>query len=279
MIVCSLGYGYLGRYVLKELSSHGVLSLGVSSKQNDCFTRKDNFIYFNRNDTDKAIKISTNILVTAPPDIKGCPIFQNYFNYIANSNIKSITYISTTGVYGNYNGAWVNEKSSLKAKYIRDKNRIKAEKQWMKFSRKHNISLNIMRVASIYGPERAKSFINSPEIIVKKKEHYFSRIHIFDIARIISMIILRGFRNEIWNLADNLPSSREEFLLELVKVKEIKKYRVEEYKSYKKHLSSQAKKFWFNNKKVSNNKVHKNLKVFFIFPNFYCGLKSLKHSI
>ena len=76
-------------------------------------------IYFNRNDTDKAIKISTNILVTAPPDIKGCPIFQNYFNYIANSNIKSITYISTTGVYGNYNGAWVNEKSSLKAKYIR----------------------------------------------------------------------------------------------------------------------------------------------------------------
>ena len=137
MIVCSLGYGYVAKYVLKELSSMGVLGLGVSSKKEIFDNSNENFIPFHRDDSAKAIKISTNILITAPSYDKGCPVFKNYSYFISNSNIKEITYISTTGVYGNHNGSWVDEKSALKAKHAKDRDRIRAENQWIKFTKIH----------------------------------------------------------------------------------------------------------------------------------------------
>ena len=112
--------------------------------------------------------------------------------------------------------------------------------------------------------------------IIIKKNHYFSRIHILDAARLISKIILENFNNEIWNLADDFPSSRELFLLEVIKVKNIKNYTRIPYEEYEKTLSGRAKKFWFNNKRVSNFKIKKCFEYRFIFPNYKGGIKNLK---
>ena len=277
MIICSIGHGYLASFLFKELCALGILGLGVSSKATFLNKDLDNFKIFNRSEVKNAISYTTHLLVTAPSNKKGCPVFNNYFNLIAKSNIKSITYISTTGVYGNHKGEIVNEDSLLKARYASDKHRILAENQWNNFSKNNNNVLNIVRVAGIYGPERINGFLTNSKKKIVKKNHFFSRIHVFDIARLLSKILLESNSNEIWNLSDNLSSTREDLLLEIVKLKKVKKYETISFKEYKLNLSKKARKFWYNNKKVSNKKVKQKLRYCFLFSNYKSGLKSLKY--
>jgi hypothetical protein len=87
---------------------------------------------------------------------------------------------------------------------------------------------------------------------------------------------LESNSNQVWNLADDNPSTREDFLKEVIRLKGIKKYKIMKYSQHSLKLSEKAKKFWLNNKKVSNQKVKKFFKYRFIFPSFKSGLKNLK---
>jgi len=275
LIVCCIGYGYLAKFVLKNLIDHGALGIGISSKVPELNYETNNLLIYKRNKIGDAITYATHLIITAPPKKLGCPVYCNFKNKIIKSNIKSITYISSTGVYGNHNGNWVNEDSELKAKSTTDINRIKAERQWLKFCKKFNFIYNIIRLSGIYGPERENGFHKKYEI-VDKKGHCFSRIHVLDAARIISEIIVSSATSNIWNLADDLPSTRKDYLLEIAKLKQIEHYKVVDYKIYLKNISKRSKKFWENNKKVSNQKLKRILNYEFIAPNYKRGLRSLK---
>ena len=275
MIVCALGYGYLSKYVFRRICGLGVTAIGVTSKEIKDYGFRNSF-FVSRKDIEKAISFSTHLLITAPPNSKGCMIFNNFSEKVLNSNVKSIIYISSTGIYGNHDGNWVDEKSLTKVDSPFDKIRLKAEKQWKSFCLKNNINLNIVRIAGIYGPQR---FINIEEkelIVVLKKNHYFSRIHILDAARLVSKIILENYKDEVWNLADDLPSSREALLLEVIKVKKITKFSTIPYDKYSQTISERSKKFWINNKRISNKKIKEHFEYKFIFPNYINGIRNLK---
>ena len=275
MIVCALGYGYLTKFVFKRICALGIKGIGVTSKNinNNQFS---NIIFVNRDKIKEVLTYSTHLLITAPPDDKGCSIFNKFSSQILASNIKSLIYISSTGVYGNHNGNWVNESSLLKANSKFDKIRVKSEKQWKTFCKKNNLNLNIVRISGIYGPQRIIKFNKKKLDVIIKENHYFSRIHVLDAARLIAKIILENINNEIWNLADDVPSSRELFLLEAIKIKNIKNFVRIQFEEYQANLSGRAKKFWLNNKRVSNSKVKKYFEYRFIFPNYRSGIKNLK---
>ena len=91
----------------------------------------------------------------------------------------------------------------------------------------------------------------------------------------ISKILLESNSTEIWNLSDNLSSTREDLLLEIVKLKKLKKYETLSFKEYKVNLSKKARKFWYNNKRVSNKKVKQKLRYYFLFSTYKNGLKNL----
>ena len=133
-----------------------------------------------------------------------------------------------------------------------------------------------MRVSGIYGPQRITKLNKKKLEVIVNKNHYFSRIHILDAARLISKIILHNHDNEIWNLADDSPSSREAFLLEVIKIKKIKNFSTTSFEEYKNFLSKRSKKFWLNNKRVSNNKIKKYFEYKFVFPDYKGGIKNLK---
>ena len=278
LIICSLGYGYLAKFLFKELCSSGVFGIGVSSKNIYCESNPYNFRSYYRNKIKEAIYFSTHLIITAPPDHKGCPILKNFSKIIAKTNIRNVVYISTTGVYGDHNGAWVDENTETKSLFSNDKNRIKAEIAWKKYCNKNNIILNICRVAGIYGPDRVINTLKKKKVIISKKNHFFSRIHVLDLARIISKILFSS-QNDIWNLSDNTPSSREDFLMEIVKINKIKKYKIINFKKYEKFIPDKNKKFWLNNKKVCNKKMKNSLKYQFIFPSYKNGLRNLKEDL
>ena len=275
MIVCALGYGYLNQFFFQRICALGVKGIGVTSKNinNNGFT---NITFVNRDKVKDVLAYSTHLLITAPPDDKGCSIFDKFSTQILASNIKSLIYISSTGVYGNHNGDWVYENSLLYAKSRFDKIRVKSEKQWKTFCEKNNLNLNIVRISGIYGPQRIIKLNKKKLDVIIKKNHYFSRIHVLDAARLISKIILENVNNEIWNLADDFPSSRELFMLEVIKVKNIKNFVRIQFEEYEATLSDRAKKFWHNNKRVSNSKVKKYFEYRFIFPNYRDGIRNLK---
>ena len=105
-----------------------------------------------------AIKKATHLVVTAPPERNKCPILSKYEKEIKKSNIRAIVYVSSTGVYGDHKGKWVNENSSLRGiNNIINKNRIKAENSWKNFVQKKLTYFNIVRLGGIYGPGRLKS--------------------------------------------------------------------------------------------------------------------------
>ena len=275
MIVCALGYGYLSRFIFQRICLLGVKGIGVTSKEikKNAYT---NITLVNREQVIEVLDYATHLLITAPPDNEGCPIFNKFSKKILCSNVKSLIYVSTTGVYGNHNGRWVDESSALNAKSYFDKIRINSEKQWTVFCRKHNLNLNIVRISGIYGPNRVMKMTNKKLEIVIKKNHYFSRIHILDAARLVSKIIFENRKNEVWNLADNYPSTREAFLKEAIKIKKIKKFSTIAFEEYYKTLSERSKKFWTNNKKVSNDKIKKYFKYSFIFSDYRNGIRNLK---
>ena len=275
MIVCALGYGYLARFVFKRICLLGIKGIGVTSKQINQ-NNFSNITLVTRDKIKEVLAYSTHLLITAPPDENGCSIFNKYSNQILKSNIKSLIYISTTGVYGNHNGEWVDEDSILNTESQFDKIRVKSEKKWKKFCKKNNLNFNIVRISGIYGPERIIKLKEKKLDVIIKKNHYFSRIHILDAARIISKIILYNHHNETWNLADDSPSSREAFLLEAIKIKKVKNFSSISFEEYKNFLSDRSRKFWLNNKRVSNSKVKKYFEYRFIFPNYKGGIKNLK---
>ena len=278
MIVCALGYGYLAKFVFRRICLLGIRGVGITSKQikHNGF---ENITFVDRDKIKEVLAYSTHLLVTVPPDTSGCPVINKFSNHILNSNIKSLIYISSTGVYGNHNGNWIDENSPLKAKSQIDKIRVKSERQWKRFCIKNNLNFNVVRVSGLYGPERIVKLDKKKLEVVVKRNHFFSRIHILDASRLVSKIILKNYKNQVWNVADDLPSSRELFLSEAIRIKNFKNFSTIVFDKYKKTLSKRSKKFWFNNKRVSNKKIKKYFEYRFIFPNYKDGIRSLKDYI
>ena len=186
MILLNIGYGYVARFLSKEAISKGALVYGITSNIEKRVSIKSNsFKLLNRDKIKHTIILATHLVISAPPDDDGCPIIKLYKNKIIKSNIKCIVYLSSTGVYGDHNGEWVNEYSSTSTSLKKNKNRLKAEKDWFDFSKKERIRLVILRLAGIYGPKRnVFKKINNIDLIIKEG-HFFSRIHVYDAARII----------------------------------------------------------------------------------------------
>ena len=275
MIVTSLGHGYVSKYLLKEIASNGVICIGVTDNYKNYKKEYiENMSILPRSMTKKSIKKSTHLLVTAPPYKNKCPILSKYKETIIKSNIRSILYVSSTGVYGDHKGKWVSENTALKEeKRTANKNRIKAEESWLAFSKKNFLLINIVRLGGIYGPDRPKLNKEIYKDIIIKKDHYFSRINVLDISRLIVNILFNSNKNNYWNLVDDLPSTRKNFMERIIKLKKVKDYNFKNYEELKDEISDTRKKFWEANKKVSNKKVKKSFRYNFLFPSYLSGLK------
>ena len=214
---------------------------------------------FSRSNISQCILKADKLIITIPPDNFGCKIIQTYSKEILNSNIKWIGYLSSTSVYGNYNGEEVNEKSNLRPKEPLEKNRVKAEQDLLDFGTKSSILIEIFRLSGIYGNN--KNVIN--QIITKKvkpiyKEgHYFNRIHEKDIARVLCLACANQMNSGIINVSDNLPASQLDVLIYAYT---IMNKSVPEYISYSDishEMSNNLRRFWENNRRVNNSLLKK----------------------
>jgi len=224
------------------------------------------------------LKQSDHILISIPPVDGEDLIIKNFKEIIKECNPKWITYLSATSVYGNHEGEWVDELSKTNPTSNNGVDRLIAERLWLDFASKQNIPLQIFRLSGIYSDQsntlvRLKS---GRANVINKKNHFFSRIHVEDIANVLFKSLSNFKSSEIYNISDDKPSSSEEVILYGVKILNIKKPKSIEVEEIEGEM---LKNFYKESKKVSNKKMKSFFDYKLKFPTYIEGLNYIRNNL
>ena len=282
--VFCFGFGQVAEsFINKLIIEKKDFDLSITSRQEthqiEFNSLKITSFFFNNDQFDDTLKTKLEdanyILISIPP-IEGEDIVANFLdtNYKKIENCNWVTYLSATSVYGDHKGDWVNEKSETKPTSQTGINRLKAENIWKSLSIKKNFPLQIFRLAGIYSNKFniLKRLQNGNVQIVDKKNHFFSRIHVEDIANILFKSLDNFKNNETYNISDDKPASQFDvanYGARLLKLDLPKSVKLEEVES------EMLKNFYKDSKKVDNKKM----KLFFNYnlkyPTYEEGLNNI----
>ena len=268
------GFGQVARNFVKKLISENIkLKLSFTSRKSKNEIDKSikgNFFKFDgeffEKDLIKNLKSADHILISIPPVNREDLVINNFSRYLSQIKPKWITYLSATSVYGNHNGAWVDEKSETNPTSENGIQRLVAENLWLSTCKKFNLPIQIFRLSGIY--TNTNNILQRLKLgtakIIKKENHFFSRIHVDDIANILFNSLKNFKSEEIYNISDDKPSSSEEVtvyaakLLKLnipgeIKIEDIDNKMLQNfYKDSKKVNNSKMKNFFNYNLKYSS---------------------------
>ena len=281
------GFGQVAKTFIQKLKLENFnINLSATSRKKTHTLKFNNINYtsfqFEGDDYDieliKNLEKSDHILVSIPPREGTDLVIKNFSNIIENCNAKWITYLSATSVYGDHKGEWVNEESKTKPITSNGIDRLSAEKLWLSLNLNKKIPLQIFRLAGIYSNEsnilaRLKS---GKAKIVNRKNNFFSRIHVEDIANILFESLSKFKPGEIYNISDDKPSSSEEVTLYGVKLLNMDKPKIIELKDIE---SEMLKNFYKDSKKVSNKKMKNFFDYKLKFPTYIEGLNYIRNNL
>ena len=204
-----------------------------------------------------AIADTDHLVVSIAPDAGDAvdPVLSVLGDVLAEApRLRWIAYLSTVGVYGNHDGAWVDETTPVAPVSKRSKARVEAECQWQDFAARRGLPLSILRLSGIYGPGRNQmvSLAEGRARRLVKKDQVFNRIHVDDIAR---ALVFLGDREAdgIWNITDDRPAPPQDVVAYCASVMKIDP--PEEIDFDTATLTPMARSFYGENKRVSNAKV------------------------
>lgn len=211
---------------------------------------------------------SSHILISIAPNEEGDVVLNHCRGALKeNKNLKWIGYLSTVGVYGNHDGAWVDEETECKPVSKRSLQRVDAESKWQSFAEELNVPLAIFRLSGIYGPGR-NTFINIEKGKARrlvKKDQVFNRIHREDIGSAVSLAIQKDIAG-IFNITDDEPAPPQDVVSYAHELME--KNPPQEIEFETADLTPMARSFYGENKRVSNAKSKQVLGFQYKWPNY-----------
>ena len=222
----------------------------------------------------RVIEQTAEIIVSVAPGEDGDAILNTAENHLADAAaLKWIAYLSTVGVYGNHDGAWVDEKTECRPVSKRSVQRVAAENEWLEFAKDRRLPLSILRLSGIYGPGRnaLKNMIEGKARRLVKPGQVFNRIHVVDIAR--SLLFLSEKRADgIFNVTDNMPSPPQDVVEYAASVTKIDPPEPIDFDTAT--LSPMARSFYGENKRVSNAKIN-SIGFQFSYPDYRYALAKM----
>ena len=221
---------------------------------------------------------ATHLLSSVPPNEAGDPVLTNCREIlVACGSIKWIGYLSTTGVYGNTDGEWVDETSATRTEMPRSQRRIKSEKEWLSLDADNNLSVNVFRLAGIYGPGRnALNAIRAGRARrIDKPGHKFSRIHVDDIALVLHASMEKPNSGAIYNVCDDFPAPPAEVTAFGCSLLGVEPPPLVPYGEASKNMTPMGLSFWKDNRRVRNDRIKRELGVSLAYPTYREGLRAL----
>jgi len=281
------GFGQVAKYFIKKLKLENFnINLSTTSRENTHKKKFDEIDYTSfkfkganyDNKLIEKLKKSDHILVSIPPRDGTDLVLKNFSNIIEDCNPKWITYLSATSVYGDHEGEWVNEESIANPITSNGIDRLSAEKLWLSLNLNKKIPLQVFRLSGIYSNEnnilvRLKS---GNAKLVNKKNHFFSRIHVEDIANILFESLSKFKSGEIYNISDDKPTLSEDITLYGAKILNIEKLKTIEIHDIE---SEMLKNFYKDSKKVSNKKMKDFFNYTLKFPTYIEGLNYIRNNL
>jgi hypothetical protein len=218
----------------------------------------------------------THVLQSIPPDHEGDPVLALHGDTLSRlQQLRWFGYLSTTGVYGDRGGDWVDEHSDLQPTGERGRRRVAAEVGWSRLLQAEGLPLHIFRLAGIYGPGRSAldSLRAGTAKRVIKPGQVFSRIHLADIEQVLRASIAQPNPGAVYNLCDDDPAPPWEvieYAAELLGVPPPPAVPFEQAQ-----LSDMARSFYDDNKRVRNQRIKRELGVRLKYPSYRDGLRAV----
>jgi nucleoside-diphosphate-sugar epimerase len=218
---------------------------------------------------------ASHVVVSIAPDEHGDPVLAHQRDTLdAAKNLQWLCYFSTVGVYGNFDGAWIDETAPRQPLNQRSRQRMLAEDAWRAYAGQRAIPLLILRLAGIYGPGRSsfdKLKDGTARRIVKPGQ-VFNRIHVDDIGRITALAAERRLSG-IFNLADDEPAPPQDLITHAAAMMGIAP--PPETPFDEAQMTPMARSFYSDNKRVSNAAIKAALGIELLYPTYREGLSSL----
>lgn len=271
------GYGYSARALAAVLANKGWRVAGTSRSGKAASDGRETLAFEGEHNPQVSALVSeaTAVLASVPPGEAGDPALLHHGADIeASENLRWVGYLSTTAVYGNHDGAWVDEAAALHPRSERGARRVAAERAWecLKGGR---APVHIFRLSGIYGPGRSAfdALAAGRARRIDKPGQLFNRIHVDDIAGALAASIDNPERGAVYNLADDLPAASADVIAhacELIGQEPPPLMAFEEA-----DLSDMARSFYGESKKVSNRALKERLGYRLKFPTYREGLAAL----
>lgn len=268
---CCIGAGYVGSRWLKTLRQAGWEVSGTTRSRDKADRLLDAGISVYRLDNVQFDAV-THLLISVPPDEAGDPAWRMHHKMIAQApKLRWIGYLSSTGVYGDHGGAWVDESTPLRPESARAAARVVAESQWLSLSR----SAKIFRLAGIYGDGRnvIEQLQQGKARRIVKEGHYVSRIHVEDILRCLYTSMQQSGHVAVLNLCDDWPAPASEVVEYAAALLGMDPPPVERYGQAP--LSPMLASFYEANRRVSNQTLKRELGIELAYPTYKEGLRAL----
>lgn len=221
---------------------------------------------------------TTHLLSSVPPDAEGDPVLDVHGAQIARLvGISWAGYLSTTGVYGDTGGTWVDESADLVPTSKRSRRRVAAETRWLDLHRASGLPVHLFRLAGIYGPGRNpldRVRAGSAQRIVKPG-HAFGRIHVDDIAAVLMASISLPDPGAAYNVCDDEPAKPAEVIAHACDLLGIAPPPEVPFEEAAKTMSPMALSFWRDNRRIDNTRIKSDLGVRLAYPTYREGLRAL----
>ncbi|WP_299298855.1 SDR family oxidoreductase [uncultured Tateyamaria sp.] len=273
----SFGHGYSAQALTKLLLPEGWRIIGTTRTAEKAETLAATGItplVFPGDDVDRAIREATHLLISAGPDADGDPVLRAVGTQIAAraASFEWAGYLSTTGVYGDHSGGWVDEDTPLSPSTRRGQWRKDAEAAWSAIP---GLPLHIFRLAGIYGPGRgpfAKVRSGTARRIIKPGQ-VFSRIHVEDIAQIVQASIRHPNPGTAYNLCDDDPAPPQDVIAHAADLLGLPIPPAEDFDTAE--MTPMARSFYAESKRVRNDRIKTDLGVDLLYPTYKEGLAAL----
>ena len=275
------GLGYTGTALAESLLAEGWRVAGTTRDAARAVSAMPcEVLRFDRDhrlsDPGAALAGTTHLLLSVPPDEAGDAVLDAHAADIAAlRGLVWAGYLSTTGVYGDSGGAWVDEASPLRPTGARGRRRVVAEAGWLALRRSAGVPVHVFRLAGIYGPGRsALDRVRADNAQrIEAPGHVVSRIHVEDIVASLRASMARPRPGAVYNLCDDEPAAPGDVVAhacallrvpvpELVPLAEA-------------DLSPMARSFYADSRRVANRRLKEELGIKLAYPDYRAGLAAI----
>jgi nucleoside-diphosphate-sugar epimerase len=226
---------------------------------------------------DAAFEGVTHIVDSAPPVAEGDPVIARNRPQLAARarQLKWAAYLSTTGVYGDHSGGWVDEDTPLTPNTERGEKRVEAEAQWLALWHETGFPIHLFRLAGIYGPGRNQllSVLDGSARRIIKPGQVFSRIHVEDIARVLVASMAHPHPGRAYNVCDDEACPPQDVIAHAATL--LGRPVPPDIPFADAELSPMARSFYADSKRVSNARIKAELGVTLAYPTYREGLAAL----